>query len=268
LYRRIGDHRNQYEANIMQLFRRHPAFALSLFVALTFVGIACSRPNLPVAHEPPPERAPATAAFGSTQILRVGKSVTFDDGLSITLKAVNDSRCPAKVQCVWAGELAPELVVHGGALADNGQTFSLGTVTAKEHALDGYVVALADASSSTATLIVSKTGDGETNTGAGDSGVRGMVTIGPTCPVERMPPDPNCADRPQSANFAIDSPAGAQVATVASSTDGSFSIALPAGTYVIHLQGPAAMPSMSPQEFTVPAHGFVEVRLSLDSGVR
>ena len=28
-----------------------------------------------------------------------------------------------------------------------------------------------------------------------DSGAKGKVLIGPTCPVQRTPPDPNCADK-------------------------------------------------------------------------
>ena len=31
-----------------------------------------------------------------------------------------------------------------------------------------------------------------------NSGIRGTVMAGPTCPVERDPPDPNCADKPLS----------------------------------------------------------------------
>ena len=134
-----------------------PLFVLSLLAGMLFVGTACSRPSIPLAHEPPPDRAPATAAFGSTQILRIGEPVVYDDGLNITLKTVNDSRCPVNVQCVWAGELAPELTLPGGEFADQAQTISLGTTTAKERALNGYVVALVEASANSATVIVSKT---------------------------------------------------------------------------------------------------------------
>ena len=102
----------------------------------------------------------------------------------------------------------------------------------------------------------------------GKSGVRGMVTMGPTCPVERMPPDPKCADRLQAATFSIDTPAGVHIATVTSAADGSYSVRLPAGRYVIHLQGPAVMPSMAPQTFTVVEHAYTELRLRLDSGIR
>src|SRR5437764_398930 len=43
-----------------------------------------------------------------------------------------------------------------------------------------------------------------TNTGGGQgilpyhSGVNGQVLLGPTCPVERIPPDPQCAPKPYS----------------------------------------------------------------------
>jgi len=31
---------------------------------------------------------------------------------------------------------------------------------------------------------------------AGKSGIKGTAMLGPFCPVEKNPPDPNCADRP------------------------------------------------------------------------
>src|ERR1700704_5848784 len=35
------------------------------------------------------------------------------------------------------------------------------------------------------------------------SGIRGNVMAGPTCPVERVPPDPACADRPLSTTITV-----------------------------------------------------------------
>jgi len=36
-----------------------------------------------------------------------------------------------------------------------------------------------------------------------DSGIRGEATAGPTCPVERYPPDPHCRDRPYQATVRV-----------------------------------------------------------------
>jgi hypothetical protein len=171
------------------------------------------------------------------------------------------------VQCVWAGELTANLAAHGGDLGDRETTFPLGALTAKNRVVGSYDFALSDASNTTATVIVSRPGAPMIAPGI-KSGVRGTVTIGPSCPVERMPPDPNCADRPQAATFSIDAAAGAHVADVSSDAQGSFALMLPAGTYVISLKGNAAMPSMAPQTFVVSGNKYTELSLQLDSGIR
>jgi hypothetical protein len=146
------------KANDMHLSARKPIFVLSLLVAMTLSDAACTRPSIPVAHEPHAPRLPAATAFGST-ILRTGTSVTFTDGLIVELKGINDSRCPAKVQCIWQGELAANLVIHGGDLGDRVETFTLGTVKEKNRTVAAYDFVLADASVSTATVIVTKPGN-------------------------------------------------------------------------------------------------------------
>jgi hypothetical protein len=251
----------------MQFPHRNSILFLSLLAALAISGAACTRPTNPaVAHEPHAPPMPATAAFGRT-ILRVGKSVTFTDGLTVELKDINDSRCPAKVQCVWAGELTANLAVHGGDLGGQVQNVSLGALTAKNRTVASYDFVLADASPSTATVIVTKPGS-VANAAGIKSGVHGVVTAGPTCPVERMPPDPSCADRPQAAMFSIDTLAGTHVAEVSSGADGEFTMLLPAGTYVISLRGTAALPSMAAQTFVVSGNKYTELSLKLDSGIR
>lgn len=102
-----------------------------------------------------------------------------------------------------------------------------------------------------------------------ESGIRGMVTIGPTCPVERVPPDPLCADKPYEATLAILNASGKQMATVASGKDGAFEISLPPGTYTIRpSESPARMPYASEQMVVVPAIGYVDVAIQYDSGIR
>ncbi|HMB42343.1 MAG TPA: hypothetical protein VKM00_00535 [Luteimonas sp.] len=250
----------------MPLSSCKPVLVFSLFTALILGGTACTGASVPVAREPHAPPLPATAPFGST-ILRVGKSVTFTDGLTIELKDINDSRCPAKVQCIWAGELTANLVAHGGDLGGQAQSFSLGALTAKNRVVASYDFVLADASPTTATVIVTKPGVASNAAGI-KSGIHGVVTVGPSCPVERTPPDPNCADRPQAATFSIDTPAGAHVAEVSSGADGEFTQLLPAGTYVISLRGTAAMPSMAAQTFEVSGNKYTELSLKLDSGIR
>lgn len=258
----------------MQISRRHLSSLCCLLVGMFISSTACTRPTMPsspsTAASPSAGVSPANARFGFTQVFRVGQSVTYVDGLVIVLDAINDSRCRPNVQCVWAGELAPQLTLSGGKVGA-AQTVLLGTQRARERKLAGYRLALLDASGDAATLIVTRRTAAIPADPApvkGGSGVHGVVMIGPSCPVVRVPPDPNCGDKPYAATFFIDTAAGARVATVASGADGSFSIRLRPGAYVIRLQSSAMLPRMEPQAFTVTAHARTRLRLSLDSGMR
>lgn len=97
----------------------------------------------------------ARVPFGSTALLKVGHSITFADGLIVALEKVDDSRCPV-VSCVWAGELAPQLTVHGGKVGAS-QTVTVGTsIHNRKRALAGYEFALIEATTDSATLVVTK----------------------------------------------------------------------------------------------------------------
>jgi hypothetical protein len=278
---------------LMETYMQTPQYHLpTLYCVLALVMLAataCTRPTMtvdPVAVVTPPHATPpvvmppsmtppvvgstAHAPFGSRQVFHVGHSVTYADGLVVVLDIINDSRCKPNVQCIWAGELAPQLTVRGSKIGAS-QTVSLGTQRNTKRMIAGYELALLDASTDAATLMVTNGTDVASGVPApakGDSGVHGVVLIGPTCPVERMPPDPNCRDKPYTATFSIDTMAGVHVATVASAADGSLAIGLRPGAYVIRLQSNAVMPRMAPQEFSVAAHAQTQLRLNLDSGMR
>ncbi len=62
----------------------------------------------------------------------------------------------------------------------------------------------------------------------------GRATAGPVCPVERVPPDPNCAPRPVAgAVLAIVTVAGAEVGQARTAADGSFAFDVPEGDYTL-----------------------------------
>lgn len=64
-------------------------------------------------------------------------------------------------------------------------------------------------------------------------GVTGAVHAGPTCPVSQ-PGDPACADRPiAGAVLVVTTTAGAEVARATSAADGTFSVALAPGDYIL-----------------------------------
>jgi hypothetical protein len=104
------------------------------------------------------------------------------------------------------------------------------------------------------------------------SGIDGKIVAGPTCPVERVPPDPRCAPRPLAASLRIH-PAGKRspVETAHSGQNGRFRVALPAGAYVVR---PLARPGSpfprppSPIEVRVSSGRFTHVTITYDTGIR
>ena len=103
------------------------------------------------------------------------------------------------------------------------------------------------------------------------TGVRGRVTAGPTCPVVRDPPDPNCAERPVSgAVLVVSNAAGAEVARVTSQQDGTFVLELAPGSYRMTPQPKQGlMGTPAPVDFEVAAgQPLTELQVSYDTGIR
>lgn len=106
--------------------------------------------------------------------------------------------------------------------------------------------------------------------GDGRTGIEGVALAGPVCPVETVPPDPDCAARPvAAATVVIRAARGAEVARSVTAADGSFFVELPAGAYVVEPQ-PAEnlMGTPSAQDVTVVAGRVASVQLEYDTGIR
>lgn len=100
---------------------------------------------------------------------------------------------------------------------------------------------------------------------AGDTGIDGMVTLGPMCPVER--PESPCPDKPYAARMTIWR-GGTKVAETRSSDDGRFRVVLPAGTYRIVGETEGTFPRGSEVEVTVVAGQMTPVQIQYDTGIR
>ena len=74
---------------------------------------------------------------------------------SVRLEKIDDSRCPAGVVCVWEGELAPILKLVGGSVASEREV-RLGTSRTLEATVDPYAIALREATTTSATIVVSR----------------------------------------------------------------------------------------------------------------
>jgi hypothetical protein len=107
--------------------------------------------------------------------------------------------------------------------------------------------------------------------GAGQkTGIAGVVTAGPVCPVEKNPPDPACAPRPvEGAVLLFRDAAGTEVARATTTADGTFFAALPAGTYVVTPQpAKGLLGTPGPRSVTVTDGATVRLDLAYDTGIR
>lgn len=115
-------------------------------------------------------------------------------------------------------------------------------------------------------IIVSKTGISPL-----DSGVEGVVTLGPTCPVMRNPPDPQCGDKPYVTTIqviSIGSPKSSPFTTVESDKEGKYKIMLPPGEYALQPAGGSVLPRCETKNIKIEASKIIKVDLSCDSGIR
>ena len=100
----------------------------------------------------------------------------------------------------------------------------------------------------------------------GESGIEGTVTIGPTCPVQRI--DSPCPDRPYEATISVLDSAGRKVAEARSGADGRFRLLLPAGTYTLRPESSGAFPHAREQSVVVENGRITPVQIVFDSGIR
>jgi hypothetical protein len=193
----------------------------------------------------------------------INDKVIFPDGLSITLKGINDSRCKPGLQCLWQGELSALFSVNiKGSLGE----LRLGTVNNKSTGLNGYTFSLESATEGSASIIVSLN-QSSNNT----SGINGYIHAGPTCPVQRIPPDPNCADRP-FANAIVDilvKNSGNLLTSTKSNVNGNFHVNLAPETYIIKISSTnSVLPRCSQSETVVTKNIFTSLDISCDTGIR
>lgn len=103
------------------------------------------------------------------------------------------------------------------------------------------------------------------------SGIRGRVVASPTCPVERIPPDPRCAPRGFTARLRIYRLSDHHtVARLRTSDEGRFSVRVRPGRYGLSAR-PAAggsLPRCTRAKATVRRRTYTRVTIDCDSGIR
>lgn len=98
---------------------------------------------------------PSGIEFGKPVTLGIAGTITYTDGLNISVKEINDSRCKADVVCVWQGELSASLSLLHGVFGDVPGEIHLGTVNNKSVSLKGYKFSLESATAESVIITVS-----------------------------------------------------------------------------------------------------------------
>lgn len=188
-------------------------------------------------------------------------------------EVTSDSRCPADVTCVWAGEATLRLI----AQHTDGRTVAVEVTTpGKPALLDNLtveIVVLTPTPRSGSTIrpadyrarIAVRSGDAPP---IALSGVRGVVTQGPMCPVQRI--DQPCPDQPYQASIVVQDLFGAEVARTRSGPSGEYTVALLPGEYVVRGQNltGAVLPRAGATRVSVEAGRWANLDITFDTGIR
>lgn len=96
------------------------------------------------------------------------------------------------------------------------------------------------------------------------------LVAGPVCPVERVPPDPNCAPRPVvNAEAVLRDPSGAEVGRGTSDADGRIVFNVPGGAYYVEPQPVEGIMGLAePVALAVVGGSSAGLVLEYDTGIR
>lgn len=226
-------------------------------------GPKCEFAECPVAGSPGPTSITA----------RIGQEVHILDVRITPLKVLEDSRCPIDVQCIQAGTVRLQAKLVSG-LGTAQQEFKLGqvvTTEAEEVMLtDVQPAPKAGVKIADADYVFTFTVAKRTNTIAPlKSGVRGSVTLSPTCPVERMPPDPACAPKPYATAIVVYRAGSKTPYMLGNSNDkGAFEFSLAPGAYTLAAKGGQVLPRCSEVSVMVSPNTYTSTDISCDTGIR
>ena len=101
-----------------------------------------------------------------------------------------------------------------------------------------------------------------------DSGITGKVLVGPMCPV--MLEGQECPDQPYQATMTVNNPEGRKIVQFQTDEQGSFTIPLPPGDYILHPETPEGVPFpfSDEQQLVVLSGEFTRIIVLYDSGIR
>lgn len=209
--------------------------------------------------------------FTGTTTLKmdIGQGAT---ALGVTLTPfaiVEDSRCPVGTQCVQAGTVRVQVRIS-----------DIAGVSIKEVTLGKPLATAADTIVLTSVAPNSKSDDitkysfaftVSKNPGAPlyTASISGTVTLGPTCPVVKNPPDPKCADKRYSTSVVAYRNGGTDAfATTTSKADGTFTLVVPPGAYKV-VANPGGTPRCASVDTNLKLNTHVSmIVLQCDTSIR
>lgn len=216
---------------------------------------------------------PAELPSPSVSTARIGQEISSLDVHITPLKVLEDSRCPIDVVCIQAGTVRVQARLVSG-LGTAQQEFKLGqavTTEAEEITLTAVSpVPKAGVKIAESDYVFTFTVTKRTNTIAPmNSGVRGSVMLSPTCPVERMPPDPACAPKPYATAVTVYR-AGSKSPFMLgnSNASGAFEFSLAPGSYTFVAKGGQVLPRCSEVFVNVLPNTYASTTISCDTGIR
>lgn len=190
-------------------------------------------------------------------------------GIYITpLQVISDSRCPVDAQCIWAGEILIKVKLEKGEIIKEVELKKGDSVVFEKNNVT--FVSVTPENKTTLSIsqkdykftfkVVSATTQGT---------VQGTVTLSPICPVERIPPDPNCAPKFYSTSIDIMKAGSAKILkTIQSDSNGAFSVDLDSGAYILQAGGGAVLPRCSEVSVEVKSGQYTKTEISCDTGIR
>lgn len=99
------------------------------------------------------------------------------------------------------------------------------------------------------------------------SGMIGKITTGPTCPVQRNPPDPQCANKPYVGTVIVyRSGSSQEVGRFTTDKEGVYKITLSPGSY--YLSPTTGMPGTRTDDIVVGPKEYTDVDIVFDTGIR
>ena len=108
---------------------------------------------------------------------------------------------------------------------------------------------------------------------AGNGVLKGKISIGPLCPVERIPPDPKCQATPEMYAarkiFVYQTDKITLVTTITPDNRGQFSLSLPAGTYYLNMASQTiGNISGLPATVQIENNKTISLEINVDTGIR